>query len=71
MVDVVFADLNLVVPTHEEMVCVMENVAKMELLWDACKLSWTPKVHLLFRHCCDDMEKYGGLVDKVKQGIEQ
>ena len=71
MVDVVFADLNLLAPTTNEIDRVRKNLLAMEKLWNIVGLPWTPKVHLLFRHCVDDMERYGGLGDKVEQSIEK
>ena len=71
MVDVVFADLNLLAPTTDEIDRVKKNLILMEKLWNVVGLPWTPKVHLLFRHCVNDMKRFGGLGDKVEQSIEK
>ena len=72
MVDVVFADLNLLAPTTEEMIRVQKNISALEKLWDLIRFPWTPKVHHhLFQHCLNDMKRFEELGDKVEHSIEK
>ena len=69
--DVVFSLLRTPAPTDLEKQQAEDSIKVFETLWLELEISITVKAHILFDHAMDQMNRQGGIADRVEDFIEK
>ena len=71
VVDLVFYRLRILDPTEEEIENTRKAISVLQVLWEDVDLNKGPKLHILFDHTIEQVERYKGIADLVEDFIEK